>query len=554
MNMAKNKSKSSSSARSSMRKAHRNTQHSVTMHSVPGAVADNKSIIPSFLTQKLSLKLPKSSKKDTAFVFVLGVEDRTRIENIIEDYTTDWQKTSLLAAKKELLHFVSNQGPVWILCRWPRPTVTSHHGQLEESAYAWARENGGGIFTTLKSYKVSQVIIEMSGTNEEIDLGFLVGMEMSAYTYKSSEKTIADLPDFHLYKTEGSLEPDVLTKAIEQGVAINTARHLVNMPPNILNPKSFTDMVKEIFAKSKSTQVKVWDTDRLIQENMGLHVAVGQGAEHGPAMVHIQYRPSKAQKSKTKKQSVSQVASTSAPLAFVGKGITFDTGGLDIKPSSGMRLMKKDMGGAAALVGLAYWAVSSGYNRALDFYIGLAENVVDQKSFRPSDVVTARNGMQVEIHNTDAEGRLVLADVLDVAVTQKGEDDPEMVIDVATLTGAIKVALGADLAGLFSNSDEVAEQLQLAGQKAGDLNWRMPLYLKYTQGMSSAFADIVNAVDGFGGAITAALFLEKFVRNKPWAHLDIYAWNDKPTGSLGFSGGSGQGVQALIQFIQRLEN
>ena len=150
----------------------------------------------------------------------------------------------------------------------------------------------------------------------------------------------------------------------------------------------------------------------------------------------------------------------------------------------------------------------------MDFYIGLAENVVDQKSFRPSDVVTARNGLQVEIHNTDAEGRLVLADVLDVAVTQKGEDDPEMVIDVATLTGAIKVALGADLAGLFSNSDEVAEQLQLAGQKAGDLNWRMPLYLKYTQGMSSAFADIVNAVDGFGGAITAALFLEKFVKQK----------------------------------------
>ena len=238
------------------------------------------------------------------------------------------------------------------------------------------------------------------------------------------------------------------------------------------------------------------------------------------------------------------------PVAFVGKGVTFDSGGLDIKPSSGMRLMKKDMGGAAAVAGLAMWAHRVNYSKPLDFYLALAENSVDGKSFRPSDVITARNGLQVEIHNTDAEGRLVLADALDVAVTQTKADEPEMVIDVATLTGAIKVALGADLAGLFTNDDDLAEKLSQAGQAAGDLSWRMPLLSKYNGASSSHFADMVNAVDGFGGAITAALFLEKFVKQKSWAHLDIYAWTEKATGSLQAAGGNAQGLYCLIEFVK----
>ena len=143
-----------------------------------------------------------------------------------------------------------------------------------------------------------------------------------------------------------------------------------------------------------------------------------------------------------------------------------------------------------------------------------------------------------------------MADCLDVAVTQKNQDEPEIVIDLATLTGAIKVALGADIAGLFCNEDSLSDQLSKASQASGDLSWRMPMYSKYTSSFSSNFADMVNAVDGFGGAITAALFLEKFVKNKPWAHLDIYAWNDKPTGSFSFAGGSGQGVQMMIEWLR----
>ena len=317
---------------------------------------------------------------------------------------------------------------------------------------------------------------------------------------------------------------------------MNQARHLVNCPPNILNPQTFAKSLDLRFKKSKSVKISIWNEKKLKSEGMGLHLGVGQGSQHPPCLVHLRYR------SKNRK--------TSRPVAFVGKGITFDTGGLDIKPSSGMRLMKKDMGGAAALVGLAHWLEGAQPLVNVDIYLALAENSVDGYSMRPSDILRARNGSLVEIHNTDAEGRLVLADALDVALSQGGSDEPVAVIDVATLTGAIKVALGGDVAGLFSNNNALAQQLSEAGSLAGEPNWRMPLVQKYNRGMDTPFADFTNCVDGFGGAITAALFLEKFVKGKPWAHLDIYGWNDKAQGPLSFSGGNGQAVQTLIEFLK----
>ena len=215
-----------------------------------------------------------------------------------------------------------------------------------------------------------------------------------------------------------------------------------------------------------------------------------------------------------------------------------------------MRLMKKDMGGAASGVGLAYWVAHSNYGRACDFYLALAENSIDANAMRPSDVYRSRAGYLVEIDNTDAEGRLVLADVMDVAAKKTAKDEPEYLIDLATLTGAIKVALGADMAGLFSNNDKLADQIVKAGQVVGEPNWRMPLVQKYFASISSNFADFKNSADGFGGAITAALFLEKFCNNVKWAHLDIYGWVDKPTGSLSTAGGNGQAVQTLIQWLK----
>ncbi|MFN8945511.1 MAG: leucyl aminopeptidase family protein, partial [Pseudobdellovibrionaceae bacterium] len=270
-------------------------------------------------------------------------------------------------------------------------------------------------------------------------------------------------------------------------------------------------------------------------------LAVGKGAENPPCFIHIRYRPVKMNKN-------------SRPIAFVGKGITFDTGGLDIKPSTAMRLMKKDMGGAASVLALAYWVDQMKYDRPCDFYLALAENGVDGKAFRPSDVIVSKAGYSVEIDNTDAEGRLVLADALCVAVNQVKKDEPEFVIDVATLTGAIKVALGAEVAGLFSNNNSLADELLKSSERFDDQMWRMPLVSKYFQNLSSPFADFKNSADGFGGAITAALFLEKFVQGKNWAHLDIYAWADRANGAITSAGGNGQAVQALIGFLKNRQS
>ncbi|MBO9667715.1 MAG: leucyl aminopeptidase family protein [Bdellovibrio sp.] len=473
----------------------------------------------------------------TGFVYFLGVDDSNKLHGLVEEHALAWQMEGLKKNEREFIYFVGLQGPVWILRPRSKNSV-GHDGLLDEAQYTWARDQFGGLVAQFKAHQLKALQIEFHGTSSTQDLGALTGLNMAPYNFRQfvDGKHLSDLPKVALRKTLGDLEKETLKAASVRSRAVTLARHLVNLPPNDLNPKTFSEMATKKLPFSKNMKVTVWDTKKLISEGMGLHVAVGQGAEHGPCMVHMRYRP-------TKKSSLK-------PIAFVGKGITFDTGGLDIKPSSSMRLMKKDMGGAASVMALALWASESQYEGPLDFYLALAENAVDGKSFRPSDVITARNGMKVEIDNTDAEGRLVLADVLDVACKQKGSDDPEFVIDVATLTGAIKVGLGAEIAGLFSNDDDLAKALTDAGQRAGDLNWRMPLFEKYWGDLSSPFADCKNSGGGFGGAITAALFLQKFVGGKKWAHLDVYAWADKASGAIGSAGGSGQPVQCLIEFLQ----
>lgn len=470
--------------------------------------------------------------KDKVLGALYFVGSSQKAQKIIKDFALQWQKEALLKAARDVTTFISQDGPVWIVTG-KTPESEGHYGLVDESAYAWARDQVGGLFAQFKSHQLGALRIEFDGLSSEQELGALVGLDMAAYNFRQIyQGQKVELPSVSLHNLS---KKEILSEARARAMAVNLARHLVNLPPNDLNPGSYAELAQKGLKLPKSVKVTVWNQAKLEQEGMGLHLSVGRGSPNGPCMVHLQYRPAK--KSKLK------------PIAFVGKGITFDTGGLDIKPSSGMRLMKKDMGGSAAVMGLVYYAAASQYPGPLDFYLALAENSVDGQSFRPSDVVTARNGLKVEIDNTDAEGRLVLADVLDVASSSKGAAEPEMVIDLATLTGAIKVGLGSDIAGLFCNDDELANQIAFAGSRAGDLSWRMPLYSKYFEGLNSPFADFKNCGPGFGGAITAALFLQKFINGKKWAHLDIYAWADRSQGALQASGGSGQGVQALIEFL-----
>ncbi len=411
---------------------------------------------------------------------------------------------------------------------------TERDPSLKTRLPARLRDALGSVVSTLERLEVEFAEIDFDLGKNELPWA-LLGLELALYRFKRVLKGERSKLRLSLKQNNRKLSNKELLDGCLLGAGLNISRHLVNLPPNELNPVTYATFAQDFFKGIKAVKVEVWDEKKLAAEGMGLICGVGQGSATPPRMVHIRYRP----------------AGGKRPVALVGKGVTFDTGGLDIKPSSGMRLMKKDMGGSASVLGLVYWAARTGLKQPLDVYLALAENSVSGHSMRPSDVLTARNGMTVEIHNTDAEGRLVMADVLDVAVTSK--EKPRCVIDVATLTGAIKVALGSGLAGLFANDTKLASALNLAGQRVGDLNWIMPLFQRYRSSSASSFADMVNAVDGFGGAVTAALFLEKFVRDVPWAHFDVYQWKDSAEGAWLESGGSGQAILCLADWLRGLK-
>lgn len=481
-------------------------------------------------------KPSKEIHSGQGFYYFLGDRPEKKFKALLEQHALDYQKEALLKNNRETIHFMGKLGPVWIQRR-SQQKRTTHSGLFQESGYAQGRDGAGALVNLIRSLQITHLAVEFWGAQIDEELGVLVGFDLGAYQFRplnENKNCLEGLPQVTLTSNGRLFAEKKLQEAQILAHAINWSRHLVNMPGQDLNPRTFAQLSEDYFRKSKSVKVSVWDQERLRKEGMGLHLAVGQGAQHGPCMVHLKYRPPGSNKK--------------APIAIVGKGITFDSGGLDIKPSSGMRLMKKDMGGAASTFALAVWLEQMQIDVPCDFYLGIAENAIGPNSMRPGDIFKARNGVTVEIHNTDAEGRLVLADVLDVAV--KNKEKPELVIDLATLTGAIKVALGADVPGLFSNNDSLAQQLLTSSQELGETCWRMPLVHRYSAQMNSSVAQMTNAVDGFGGAITAALFLERFVAETPWAHLDIYAWNDKPTGGLTFSGGSGQGVQTVARFLK----
>ncbi len=486
----------------------------------------------------------KPMQNPQGFVYVLGSNSeaarKKEFRKIVDIHALTHQKKAFVTNEKRLTHFTGLSGPVWILQN-ASIAKGQHDGLLDESTYGWFRDQSGGLLGQFKAQSAEQILVNLIDCNEETVRPFIIGLELAAYHFLSAYNAKQTMKIQINLQSHGAmkLNKSFIEKAHLEARAIQIARHLVNLPPNDLNPDGYERIVTKELNFPKTVQINVWDQKRLVTEKMNLLVAVGKGADSPPRLIHIRYRPKKA--------------SAKKPIAFVGKGITFDTGGLDIKPSSGMRMMKKDMGGSAAVLALAYWVIYSNYSRPCDFYLALAENAVDAASMRPSDLYRSRAGYLVEIDNTDAEGRLVLADALDVAVTQKGKDEPEIVVDIATLTGAIKVALGADVAGLFTNTDSLAKQMAIAGQKAGEPNWRIPLVQKYFSSLSSNFADFKNSADGFGGAITAALFLEKFCGGKKWAHLDVYCWNDKTTGALAFAGGNGQPVQSMIEWLKDVE-
>ncbi|MCP4911672.1 MAG: leucyl aminopeptidase family protein [Oligoflexia bacterium] len=485
-------------------------------------------------TVKSFKKIKVVAKDINAFVFPLSKFKES--SKLLKDFLASHQLKEISSDKAGSYSFQTPKGNLTVISV-PEEVLelATHEGMLDESNYTYCRDHVGAIISKADLKEKTTVNISFYELEYDEVLGSALGMDMGYYHF-SKKRTKPVVNVFYNGALNDKGVKEALKAASQISGGVNISRHLVDTPPNLKRPIDYSNAVVELFKGMANVKLTVWDDKKLKKENMGLISAVGQASEQGPRMVHISYRP--------KKSNLDQ------PLAFVGKGITFDSGGLNIKPGGSMRLMKKDMGGSASIVGLAYWAATSKVETPCDFYLALAENAIDANSFRPSDILQARNGMTVEIDNTDAEGRLVMADVLSYAAEKKGKDKPLYLIDVATLTGAIKVGLGSELGGLFSDDDELAFLLQSCAQVSGDYLWRMPLLKSQRKKLNTPFADIVNSAGGFGGAVRAAMFLKDFKGDIPWAHLDIYQWQDG-TGPYAHSGGAGQSVQCLAQFVSQ---
>ena len=308
------------------------------------------------------------------------------------------------------------------------------------------------------------------------------------------------------------------------------ARELVNEPPNVLYPVEFARRAAQL--RKLGVDVEILDVKAMTKLGMGALLGVAQGSTQPGRMVVMRWNGGKKGEQ---------------PVAFVGKGVCFDTGGISIKGASGMEDMKGDMGGAACVVGLMHALAARKARANVVGAIGIVENMPDGNAQRPGDIVTSMSGQTIEIINTDAEGRLVLADVL-WYVAKKFK--PKFMVDLATLTGAIMVALGTEYAGMFSNNDELSERLSKIGDETGERVWRMPLGPEYDKMIDSQFADMKNTGVRNGGSITAAQFLQRFVDNTPWAHLDIAGTAmGAPKTDINHSWGSGYGVRLLDRLV-----
>ncbi|WFU69040.1 leucyl aminopeptidase [Bradyrhizobium sp. CB2312] len=398
----------------------------------------------------------------------------------------------------------------------------------------------GGVAASKLSAEASAMTImaELPGgamTSEQA-VAIVSGLRLRAYKfdrYKTKKKE----------GEEGGLRAEIALAVDDAGAAkkafasaghvvdgVVIARDLVNEPPNVLYPEEFARRAAQL--RKLGVKVEVLDVKAMQKLGMGALLGVGQGSARPSRTVIMRWDGGKK---------------GDAPVAFVGKGVCFDTGGISIKPAGSMEDMKGDMGGAACVVGLMHALAARKAKANVVGAIGLVENMPDGNAQRPGDIVTSMSGQTIEIINTDAEGRLVLADVL-WYVAKKVK--PKFMVDLATLTGAIMVALGTEHAGMFSNNDELAERLLAAGIESGEKVWRMPLGPEYDKLIDSQFADMKNTGGRHGGSITAAQFLQRFVDGTPWAHLDIAGTAmGAPKTDINQSWGSGYGVRLLDRLV-----
>lgn len=421
-------------------------------------------------------------------------------------------------------------------------------GKAKDLTSLKAEIAGGKLFDTLKSTNASKIDVFLDdsfkgspATNADIAAHMMIGFKLKSYhftKYKGDAKKLEpSVSKLNAVLNDHAKAIKTFKELSQVAEGVFLARDLVNEPPNTLHPESYAKLIQKEL-KPLGVEVEVLNEKQMEKLGFKALLSVGQGSIRESRAVIMRWNG-------TGKKSTKRT-----PIALVGKGVTFDTGGISLKPGPQMDLMKMDMGGSAAVVGTIKALATRKSKSDVVGIVGLVENMPSDRAYRPGDIIGSLAGKTIEVLNTDAEGRLVLADAL-TYVQQKYK--PEVIIDLATLTGAIMVALGFEYCGAFANDDKLWSQLHEASQNTGDKFWRMPLDKAYKEEMVSEVADLKNLGDGpYGGACTAAGFLEHFIEdNTKWAHIDIAgtAWwkSDKPTTP---KGGTGFPVRALNDLIK----
>jgi len=403
-------------------------------------------------------------------------------------------------------------------------------GTLDRGAAATAAGSAAKLLAGQKRERV--VFLLVDGWEEELVCAAVSGAVMGCVgqdLYRAETK---------LYAIEELAWQTGHAAAVDQGLllgeATNLTRRLVNEPAGIIYPESFAEVASQV-ASETGLELEIWDKQKLEEEKCGSLLAVAQGSDRDPRLLILRHRG----------------AGRETPhLALVGKGVTFDSGGLSLKPSDSMKAMKCDMAGAATVLGTMQAIARMHLPCHVVGLVGLVENMVSGSSYKLGDVLTARSGKTIEVLNTDAEGRLVLADVLDVALQQEADH----LVDLATLTGACVVALGTDVCGVMTNDQDWCDQLLATAARCGERAWQLPMFPEFSKQIRSNVADIKNIGEGrWGGAITAGKFLEEFVGEASWIHLDIAgpAFQDKPKAWID-AGGSGAMVRTLVELAGQL--
>jgi leucyl aminopeptidase len=423
-----------------------------------------------------------------------------------------------------------------------RVAIAGAGERAAEGRLANLEKAGGALAAKYACAGADSIAVDLDGLNAEEAAAVLMGLRLRTWRHDRYRTRLKDEQKITLQKAVGVGGPDGVeaawrdAEAVAEGVEFT--RELVAEPANIIYPESFVARCRERY-EGTGLEITVLGVEEMTALGMGALLGVGQGSAQPSRLLAVKWNGG---------------AAGDRPMAFVGKGVTFDTGGISIKPGPGMGDMKWDMGGAGAVAGAMLALAKRKAKANVVGVMGLVENMPDGKAMRPGDIVTTMSGQTVEVLNTDAEGRLVLCDAL--TWVQK-EHDPVAIVDLATLTGAMIVSLGFEHGGVFANDDKLAEALLAAGRQSGDKLWRMPLDPAYDKLIDSPIADMQNIGPREGGSITAAQFLQRFIDKdssggaRPWAHCDIagMVWAAKPGPTWG-KGATGYGVRLIDRYVR----